>query len=342
MSRGRRYGFTLVELLVVIAIIGVLVALLLPAVQMAREAARRSDCTNKLKQIGLGLQGYLDSSKAFPPGFIAITNSSNVLSSSTTTVGWAVQILPFVEERALYNLLQPQIMNANAPQNWNGSGSGPAYNQQKTGRGNLQAFICPSDPKAKGEIRWVSSNTGYYAGRANYIGNWGLGAINSSGSPTGTASGVGLANPFIGNHLNLPDPQGVLFANSSISVQRITDGTSTTFLVGERHNKYQLDASGNEAPFSGGDTAWVGSGSGDYTIDGTTASTPADTWAPHNLSFCYRGPNRDYSRGFSSQHPGGSQFVMCDDSVHFISDTVDINVYRRLSRRNDGYPTQVP
>ncbi|QDU96946.1 DUF1559 domain-containing protein [Lignipirellula cremea] len=342
MSRRPRYGFTLVELLVVIAIIGVLVALLLPAVQMAREAARRSDCTNKLKQIGLGLQGYLDGNKAFPPGIIALTNSSNTLTSTQLAPGWAVQILPFVEERALYNLMVSRLNVNNGPTSWNGSGNGSSSSQQRTGRNNLQAFVCPSDPKAKGDIRWHSSNSGYYAGRANYIGNWGIGAMNSSGTPTGTAPAAGLANPFVGNHLTLPDPQGVLFANSSISVQRITDGTSTTFLVGERHNKYQLASNGTEAPFSGGDTTWVGAGSGDYTIDGTTASTPVDVWAPHNLSFAYYGPNRDYSRGFSSQHPGGSQFVMCDDSVHFISDTVDRNVYRRLARRNDGYPTQVP
>ncbi|QDU96945.1 DUF1559 domain-containing protein [Lignipirellula cremea] len=336
MNRFRHRGFTLVELLVVIAIIGVLVALLLPAVQMAREAARRSDCTNKLKQVGLGLQGYLDSNKAFPPGNIALTNATGFVNTSSTSnqssTGWAVQILPFVEERALYNLLQPSITNHQAPNGWNGTGTGPTVGAQLTGRANLQVFICPSDPKAKGEFSW-STNTGIRAGRSNYIANWGIGTL----APT---SAAGLINPFNADRFVLNDPFGVMYTNSAISVQQITDGTSTTFLAGERHNKYQLDSAGLEAPFSGGDTTWVGAGNSDYTTG--TATTPAGNWAPHNMSFCFRGPNRDFSRGFSSQHPGGSQFVMCDDSVNFISDTVDINVYRRLSRRNDGYPTQVP
>ncbi|QDU95248.1 DUF1559 domain-containing protein [Lignipirellula cremea] len=318
MSQSRRQAFTLVELLVVIAIIGVLVALLLPAVQMAREAARRADCKSRMKQIGIALHGYLDNQKGFPPGFSC---RYTIPTSITSSPGWAVHCLPFVEETALYRNLQtyltvsyPNIVGVY----W--SGTEKAWL-------NLKPFTCPSDTKAKDRAYLTGT---YQAGRASYVGNWGPSLV----APTATTSPFDSLSTVAG---------GVMYKDSGNSVEHITDGTSSTFLIGERQNKYILTTATVpvEAEYSGGDTFWAGAGNRDAS-SGTNIDTTGGALAPHNLAFAWYGPNRDYRGGFSSNHPGGAQFVMCDGSNQFISSQINTLVYKRLAQRNDGYPTQAP
>jgi prepilin-type N-terminal cleavage/methylation domain-containing protein len=144
LSRTFRSGFTLVELLVVIAIIGILVALLLPAIQAAREAARRTQCNNNQKQIALALHNYHDTYNRFPPGyFTTITSSSN-----PNRYCWFQTILPFVEQSALFDQFQPEINARRNPWDWPGSGE------------RIQGFMCPSDP-ARGKVTGAGFHGNY-------------------------------------------------------------------------------------------------------------------------------------------------------------------------------------
>ena len=208
---GPRRGFTLVELLVVIAIIGVLVALLLPAVQAAREASRRARCQNNMRQLGIALQNYHDTFRRFPP---AGTNSNET--------SWTAHILPFIERKDLYDL-------------FNFSAGGYTSGTNQAGRNavalnRVDAFLCPSSPVTKqlqgaphfentGEIiNGEMPYTAHYYGiqgptGANLAG--GTYGINTAGSHGGQAT------------------QGIFQCDGNIRMAEVTDGTSTTFLLGE-------------------------------------------------------------------------------------------------------------
>ncbi|MEO8493827.1 MAG: DUF1559 domain-containing protein [Planctomycetota bacterium] len=190
---GRRQGFTLVELLVVIAIIGILVALLLPAVQAAREAARRMQCTNNLKQIAISLHNYHDTYKNFPAGYYQVT--TGVANEST----WITHTLPFIEQKSLHDLITV----------WERFGSPPAGSGiQKVTSTFIPGMICPSDVKVKVALgNWA---------RGNYVGNNGIGPMFTEGQnsvPRG--------------------PIGVFPQNESRNMAEILDGTSNTAMVSE-------------------------------------------------------------------------------------------------------------
>ena len=196
MSKTRK-GFTLVELLVVIAIIGLLLALLLPAVQAAREAARRTQCFNNLKQIGLGLQNYHDAAHCFPPGYLSAFDSSG--NDTGPGWGWAAFILPQLEQASVQ-----RILDFNLP---------VEHPLNARGRiASLSVFRCPSDPSIP---TWQvdtgpPNNTPICSiAVANYVGVFGT-----------TEPGV--------------DGDGMFFRNSQINLRDITDGTSNTLMVGER------------------------------------------------------------------------------------------------------------
>ncbi len=211
-------AFTLVELLVVIAIIGILVALLLPAIQAAREAARRTQCVNNLKQIGLGLQNYHDTYHTFPPG-ILFWPAARRSNGANQMWGWSALLLPHVEQTQLHDQMWVtretlrQLLNRN--------------NYRPLVQSPLQVYRCPSDvtkdlPSNTPEPTQFY-NTGpnncpdpYYAATSNYMGVVGI---------------WDLDEPLI----NGPDNNGVLYANSSVRMADILDGTSNTFAVGERN-----------------------------------------------------------------------------------------------------------
>jgi len=205
MSRVRRRGgFTLIELLVVIAIIAVLVALLLPAVQQAREAARRSQCKNNLKQLGLALHNYHDKAKSFPPGYVSLFDGSG--NDTGPGWGWGALILPELEQAPLQNGIafgQPIEAAANAV---------PRIV-------SLPVHLCPSDP-----VRTP----------------WPVVMRDAVGNPTGTICQVAAAN-YIGV-FGVSEPgvggEGIFFRNSSIGTRDILDGTTSTLMVGERSQKW--------------------------------------------------------------------------------------------------------
>lgn len=203
-GRLRKRGFTLIELLVVIAIIAVLVALLLPAVQQAREAARRSQCKNNLKQLGLALHNYHDKSKSFPPGYVSLFDGSG--NDTGPGWGWGALILPELEQAPLQN--------------------GIAFGQAIEAAANsaprivtLPVQLCPSDP-----VRTP----------------WPAVMRDAVGNPTGTICQVAAAN-YIGV-FGISEPgvggEGIFFRNSFIGMRDILDGTTTTLMVGERSQKW--------------------------------------------------------------------------------------------------------
>jgi prepilin-type N-terminal cleavage/methylation domain-containing protein len=337
---GKRHlarGFTLIELLVVIAIIAILIALLLPAVQQAREAARRTQCRNNLKQIGLALHNYHDTFRLFPPG--VIRDGQN----NSEAWGWTVFILPFLEQANLYNQLDPDAYRLRDLL----AGLNPTFPAPTANAAILQnplsVFICPSDPnsgRAHERRDWdagLGRRAGglpepFYTGILNYVGNWGTATNRNGAHPT---SGNSLNNPLSGDCL------GVLFFNSRIQIRDISDGTTNTIMVGER-----------DSP-----VCWAGSWPGVPNPNGI-----ARTGVYHVLGSSravMNGINLDQtndncSEGFSSMHTGGAHFVLGDGSVRFISENIHhyqsgaayfppitpgdlMGTYQKLLNRMDGY-----
>jgi len=317
-GRRRRPAFTLVELLVVIAIIGILIALLLPAVQAAREAARRMQCTNNLKQLGLSLHNYHDTFKCFPVASIKydVPNFSNNVRHWT----WGAFVLPYMEQKPLYDGLRMDERTF-----------GQAWADNPDGRDlcktPLETYVCPSgksrNPNTK-RNNWAGANNG--PGVSNYV------------------ACAGIGDPWNGG-VDPPKPRdsgGVFYINSARMFQDITDGTSNVFAIGERSDRCHAGY-------------WPGINNTDGNGTGTTYAVVAVCRYKMNHpdekeAGCYR--------GFDSFHPDGANFLLCDGSVRFISEliefkqgkndkgnntwwpniknTVQVGVYQMLANRQDG------
>ncbi|QDU88028.1 hypothetical protein Pla175_13980 [Pirellulimonas nuda] len=299
-----RIAFTLVELLVVIAIIGILVALLLPAVQAAREAARRSQCTNNLKQLALASIQHHDTRGAFPKGWDAPSDST------FQSWGWGVYIAPYIEASAVTDLAQPERQTLNEAL------KNAAIKQALASE--QSAMICPSDPttgvletggggtqrKEFGGQNWPKSN--YLASMGHYDFS-----CDTSGS-------CGPNN-------------GVMFGNSKISLRKITDGASHTILIGERPTERACESG-----------VWFGAGqktgrsiSGPYYVVGRT-SVPINDFPQPNADGSLPAATDHCGEGFASLHPGGANFAMCDGSVHLISEDIESNVTRPSEGQDSG------
>ncbi len=329
--RPSKHGFTLVELLVVIAIIGVLVALLLPAVQAAREAARRMSCSNNLKQLGLSFQTYHDTHRAFPPG-----NKYGHLSGGTWvygTAGWHVFILPFVEQSALFD----QISIENPP----GGDVGMTPIGNTTLNGTAVAYArCPSDSGPA----FHSSPTGPLA-LTNYAGNRGTMQMDNQGgclqfniqlrnlthlrpNPIPAAT-EWLANLW-GDCVDGATCSGIMgnvFYGARIA--DITDGTSNVICIGETLPACRYDGV-LKSMWSYGNLS---------TMTYTNSPINFDTCPPHDASNPCDSVNQgQVAWGFKSRHPGGAMFVFCDGSSRFLAETIDLMTYWRLGDRADGAP----
>jgi prepilin-type N-terminal cleavage/methylation domain-containing protein/prepilin-type processing-associated H-X9-DG protein len=319
MSRHRR-GFTLIELLVVIAIIGVLIGLLLPAVQKVREAANRMSCTNNLKQLGLAMHNYHDTYSGFPyaPYNPNLVNPALTSKPYAVAHGWGVSILPFLEQQNTFNLYNLNLAAGNAA-------NAPAESVI------IKSYVCPSAPSpGSRNIATITFNGGRYtrapldyiaqhmlfAGSAQYYG------FKPVGDPTG---------------------QGILGRNVNRNIASITDGTSNTFLLVECAGRNQRWVMGKNVGTSGKLTI-----PGGTTTVGETGYWAAPSQPGGSISLLYGyntstgtlvGPcavNCVNYEEIYAFHPGGANVLFGDGSVHFLNANTSLRIAAFLLTRAGG------
>jgi prepilin-type N-terminal cleavage/methylation domain-containing protein/prepilin-type processing-associated H-X9-DG protein len=355
-SRAGRFGFTLVELLVVIAIIGILVALLLPAIQAAREAARRAQCSNNIKNLALAAIVYHDANKHFPvdediyndpPDMINLSNGQWINSGAPdpyfdagllSGAGWIVMVLPQLEEQPLFDQFKPYLdkkwfsvklgLNKNDPQLRTALAS------------QLSVLMCPSealrgprDDQYPYNPGGLVDNAPWTVGVTCYKGNAGDTAYQNSddvppfNTPVGYWSG-GPQYTAVAQRMDCHyarDCFGIFwrmtYARGGVKLKEITDGTSHTFFIGEA------------SPVDGNSPAW--NCEGDWAITGVEIN-----WDWRSFASCVSSSGDPSCwwdmRGFRSSHPGGVQFAFADGSVRFIPDNIDHPIYRAISTRMKG------
>jgi len=332
MKRSRR-GFTLIELLVVIAIIAILIALLLPAVQQAREAARRSQCKNNLKQIGLALHNYHDVHGQFPPAAICHATSRGGFCGGSATddpnensrhgdwgTTWAVSILPFIDQAPLFN-------------QWDSGASRSSNINNAVEEAILPAYKCPSDPGKKAPIVNPNGNAGRHW-RGNY------------------AVSVGAGSATHDAHFNDITRKGAFHVAMQYGAKfrDITDGTSNTVVVSELIVR---NDGGNNDNSTG---AWAMAGAATFSAR-RNGAIPADVMRPnqdaagdrertqncdnninsgsppfvyHNFD-CGDSTNQDYWQAARSRHEGGVQVTLGDGAGRFISENIDAGLWAALN-----------
>ncbi len=317
VNSGRR-AFTLIELLVVIAIIGILVGMLMPAVQQVREAARRTDCANNMRQMAIACHNYESSFKRLPPG----TQSYN---GANTNISTHAYLLPFIEQNSLYDLIDFRV-------SYNHANNLEARNTQ------VGTFLCPSN------VDQLPSGLG---GRNNYYCNAGVQLLHT-GIPDEDPGGV---------NYGMPPSDGIFFNDSRIRMADITDGTSHTALFSERvtgdgsngistpksdtfrpgtHPATPDDALADANAIDVSDLSMQGNSNVGAPWLRSYHSTTR-YWhvnVPNGRSAMFP-PNRIMTTA-SSYHPGGVQMAAADGSVHFVAQTIDLITWRNMGCRNDG------
>ena len=357
-TSSRHAGFTLVELLVVIAIIGVLVALLLPAVQAAREAARRSQCMNNQKQWGLALQNYHGANSEFPPIATDITIGNGYHPHGAT---WFTRALPYVEAGNAYAGLEFQ------------DGAFWLNSSEAIGIGNglqLDGFIpgllvCPSSPLPKSYVHSTSDGSIELA-ETSYVGIQGAVFLVVSDNPSNRVLHPSVDPAPQENHGPISGG-GMLMSGRSIRIAQCTDGTSNTLMVGEDSNfttvasKVLTGAQGHQGPglvdnrSSNNQSAWMGNawiGTPDG-FDSMSTAAPKGNCPAQDCSRCYNMTNVMYpinskeyvepgtankgcNKPFSSAHTGGIVGAFADGHVYFLTEEIDLQVLSDLCNRDDG------
>ena len=326
---SRRRGFTLIELLVVIAIIGVLIALLLPAVQAAREAARRAQCTNNLKQMALAAQNYHDSNGCFP-GNSYTGQSVNPRGKYYENFSCFVRMLPYFEQMPMYNATNFNLTSSNV--------------ENVTIAGvQVASLLCPSDTKnqpvaIQPAFFGNSSTPGWSFNNLFPLppGTW-TQAFSSYAGSAGTF-GFGYNNTYLNASNGAAERDmhnGVIYNDSVVRIADVIDGTSSTFIFGEHSHGYliQYDPAYGVSDNSWNSGRWYDTQFATYYqvnikpgIPGTTgAGLPGD---PKNYW---------YPTVATSLHPGGANFAFCDGSVRFVKDSIQSWSFNSGSSSNHGY-----
>jgi prepilin-type N-terminal cleavage/methylation domain-containing protein len=355
----RRRGFTLVELLVVIAIIGILIALILPAIQSAREAARRAQCQNNLKQLGLAAQMHLNTQKFFPSGgwgwnWVGDPDRGYSINQPG---GWAYSLLAFVEGNAIRN------MGKGLP-----AGTGPGkkyYALAQMQTLTTETFVCPSRRGLTvgpiGDNRIWNVDTGYSAiwgaARSDYAGSAGsnIGAPVDNCCDGGPAAGSDTIPGFdIAGYFRSTVygsvATGVIYGGSAVTSKRVTDGLSKTYLIGEKAlqpQQYDPSALPSTQRNWGDDQSLYQGYDYDSVRWSGNSTTPQNVpdWLPLHDENHFSSTGADNKWGvanFGSAHAAGCFFVMCDGSVQSISYYVNPLVHWKLANRSDGYQVNVP
>jgi prepilin-type N-terminal cleavage/methylation domain-containing protein/prepilin-type processing-associated H-X9-DG protein len=336
----KRHAFTLVELLVVIAIIGILIALLLPAVQAARESSRRARCINNMKQLGIAVQAFNDVHK-----FLPVSNRPLGLTTAPR-IGWAVNTLPYLEQQALFGQYDQS-------QNWSSAtlGSGNVPNQALCGT-VLPVFWCTSAPppatRLDSDPQWAPTWTGF--------------AATTDYSPTVSVDQrlvtLGLVDPYpapVAGSTWFGAP-GIMAQNSTARLDDVKDGLSSTIMIGESAGRPALYRAGKQVGnvpqhiVNGG--GWMRPAS-DFSIDGSSydgTSIPGpcpinctngdDEGGPATEPYPYyvtQGTGEAYSF-----HPGVANFLFGDGAVHFINESISIRDFGRLVTRDQHEVIQAP
>ena len=319
-------GFTLVELLVVIAIIGILIALLLPAIQAARETARRSQCTNNLKQVGIAMQAHHDAKGSFPYGHKVPYNGNNIDLGEST---WVVAIMQYMELNALHNLINPTLgFGSAAP-------APSTTNNAPVTRNAIPQLVCPSNRKVD-NVLWYNA----YA-RGSYVANNGIG-------PMSEWTFVGK-NPSTGAVTSLPAARipGVFYVNSETRIADFLDGTTTTALVSEIRVVPGGAPNGDQRGvfhYPEGPLYHHNYTPNSLVPDGTRASTCINDLRAPCVGSYTAWNNRAITMTARSEHPGGVNVMFGDGSVRFIIDGIALNVWQAvctpggLTPSQPGYP----
>ena len=336
-SRFQPRGFTLVELLVVIAIIGILVGLLLPAVQAAREAARRIQCTNNLKQLGLAIHNYHDTFRKFP-GNVGTPEGSTQRGAS-----WLTMILPQIEQNAAYN----QMVWSDTDFNDQGGATNRNWNVMSALR--VPSLNCPSSPLERLRTQTAASGTvalgapeTYPIQIPEYVANVGYYFSPGTGQTPGARSDGGR-NVWTGYGW-MQDAGLVSIWNERFTGAKfgsVTDGTSNTIAIGE-HSDFMYHADGTKEdarPGRGPGGAWAAGPCFHkwlgWSMNVTVPRYPINSIFSGNYTQQW---NSTLHNGYRSAHTGGAQFCMGDGSVRFVSDSIDFDTtFMALSGRDDGY-----
>ena len=310
---SRRQGFTLVELLVVIAIIGILIGMLLPAVQQVREAARRIQCGNQMRQLSLAMHNFESSNQHFPSG---VQTRPGAFDSARRQPGlnWHVLVLPFIEQDPLFTVVNDVSDRLSNPR---------AVYESDVVLEVIPNFICPSCPM--GDLNDVRPAFGdeIFAGKSNYVGIWGT-EVDGNSDYNVLADDEDVWDPSTYS--------GILFINSETGFGEIQDGTSNTFIIAERDG----------APLDGLDSQ----GRPAIRAAATWCATQQAQWSNQCLGPVSRELNytintievNDPSKwnAISSQHPGGANFGRADGSVQFVNDTIGGDAYEALGTKAGG------
>ena len=335
--RNARNAFTLVELLVVIAIIGILIALLLPAVQSAREAARRIQCANHLKQLGLALLMHEQAHGFFPSGGWGYqwTADPDRGTGRKQPGGWTYAVLPFIEQESLYKLgrdNEPDVITADQKT--------AAVERAKT---SVPSFVCPSRrsagvyPKTAGASRLHYNADRITEGAVlDYAAN--AGSMFQYGYCSGPTSMAAAASFNWSTGCKVPEANGISYVHSEVTISTIRDGTSNTYLLGEKmvHSGHYADGAdlGDDHDIFGG-TSGDSYRYCDYfdPTQGEGRTPLPDSRAEQTELWYFR---------FGSAHDGGCNFTFCDGRVQMITYTIDPQIHAWLADRADRQPVDAP